>query len=366
MKVTAAVARAPHAPFSIETLDLEEPRDDEVLIRIVGVGLCHTDLIARDQFIPIPLPAVFGHEGAGVVERVGAKVSKVARGDRVVLSFASCGVCKRCDRHEPSYCQSFPNLNYAGVRSDGTSPLRKDGESVSGVFFGQSSFATCALATERNIVKVDGDAPLELLGPLGCGIQTGAGGIMRSLACEKGASLVIFGGGGVGLSAVMGARVQECGQIILVEPHAARRALALELGATHVIDSSGVDVAAAVRAIAPAGVDYAFESSGLEPVVETALACLGAHGVLGLVGVPPKPESSLTFNLASLITYGHSIKGIIEGDSDPDEFIPELIALHRAGRFPFEKLIKTFPLAAINEAVDAQHRGECVKAVLIP
>jgi aryl-alcohol dehydrogenase len=368
MDIKAAVARTPDGPFTLEAATLDAPRADEVLVRIVGVGLCHTDLIARDQFIPIPLPAVLGHEGSGVVEAVGASVTKVRPGDRVVLSFNSCGACPRCVDHLPSYCQHFPQLNYAGGRTDGSSGVSIDGRPASANFFGQSSFASHALAFERNVVRIeDPDAPLELLGPLGCGFQTGAGGIMRSLACSAGSSLAIFGGGPVGLAAVLGAVHQQCGTIILVEPIAARRALALELGATHVIDPMAAgDLTAAIRAIVPAGVDFAFETSGREAVVEAALAALGSFGLLGLVGVPPRPESALSVNLATLITYGRRIHGIIEGDSDLDGFIPELVALHRAGRFPLEKLVKTYPLERINEAIRDQARGACLKAVLIP
>ena len=367
MQITAAVARSPHAEFSVEKVDIEAPRADEVLVRITGVGLCHTDLIARDGFIPVVLPAVLGHEGAGIVEAVGSGVKKVSPGDRVVLSFASCGHCSRCDSHLPSYCREFPALNYTGRRKDGSSGVSIDGQPISANFFGQSSFATHALAFERNVVKIEDDeAPLEILGPLGCGFQTGAGGIMRSLACPAGSTLAIFGGGPVGLSAVMGAVVQGCSTIILVEPIASRRELAVELGATHVIDPGQGDVVKAIRAILPDGVDFAFETSGREAVVEAALASLASHGVLGLVGVPPKPESSLSVNLAGMITYGHRIQGIVEGDSDLDGFIPQLVALHRAGRFPIEKLTKTWPLSEINAAVEAQHRGDCVKAVLIP
>ena len=367
MDITAAVARSSHGPFTLEPAVLDAPRADEVLVRIVGVGLCHTDLIARDQFIPIPLPAVLGHEGAGVVEAVGGAVTKVKPGDRVVLSFNSCGACPRCADHLPSYCQHFPALNYAGGRADGSSGVRLGGRPASANFFGQSSFATHALAFERNVVRIDdADAPLELLGPLGCGFQTGAGGIMRSLACPAGSSLAIFGGGPVGLAAVLGGAHQRCGTIILVEPIAARRALALELGATHVIDPAAGDVTEAILAIVPAGLDFAFETSGREAVVEAALASLGSYGLLGLVGVPPRPESSLSVNLATLITYGRRVHGIIEGDSDLDGFIPELVALHRAGRFPLEKLVTTYPLARINEAIEDQARGVCLKAVLIP
>ena len=365
MIVTAAVARQPHAPCSIAQIELDAPRENEVLVRIVGVGVCHTDLIARDQFIPIKLPAVLGHEGAGVVEQVGSAVTKVRPGDRVVLSFNSCGACPRCREGQPAYCQSFPMLNYTGARPDGAPAMHEGGEPVSSNFFGQSSFASYALAYERNVIKVGADAPLAILGPLGCGVQTGAGGVMRSLAAKAGSSIAIFGGGAVGLSAVLGAVVQGCGQIIVVEPHAARRALALELGATHAIDPSGGEVPARIREIVPAGVDYAFESTGLEAVIASALQCLGSHGVLGLVGVPPRPDSEGRYNIAGLITFGHTIKGIIEGDSDPDSFIPELLALHAAGRFPFDKLVKTYPFAQINEALEAQHRGDCVKVVLL-
>ena len=365
MQIQAAVARAPHAPFTLETLTLADPAPGEVLVRLVGVGVCHTDLVARDQFIPIPLPAVLGHEGSGVVERVGEGVTKVAPGDPVVMSFNSCGHCARCDQDLPSYCLNFPALNYSGVRAGGGPALTDaQGACVSGDFFGQSSFASHALAHARNVVKVSPDAPLELLGPLGCGVQTGAGAVMRAMACPAGASLAIFGGGAVGLSAVLGAVVQGCTPIVVVEPVATRRALALELGATHAVDPAAGDVASAVRAILPAGVDFALETSGREAVVESALACLSSFGLLGLVGVPPRPESAVSVNLASLITFGHRIHGIIEGDSDLDGFIPELIALHAAGRFPFDRLIRTFAFADVNLAIAAQNAGDCVKAVL--
>lgn len=367
MDSIAAIARQPHGDFTIEQVAVEQPRPGEVLVRIAGVGLCHTDLIARDQFIPIPLPAVLGHEGAGIVEAVGAGVTKVKPGDRVVLGFASCGHCPRCGEDLPSYCRDFPALNYAGGRPDGSSGVSINGQPVSAHFFGQSSFAGLALANERNVVRIEAqDVPIELLGPLGCGFQTGAGGVMRSLACPAGSAIAIFGGGPVGLAAVMGAVIRQCATIILVEPIAARRALALSLGATHVIDPAEGSLPELIRSILPDGVEFALETSGREAVVEAALASLGSHGLLGLVGVPPRPESSLSINLAAFITYGHRIHGIIEGDSDLDGFIPELIAHYREGRFPFDRLIKTYRLDQINEAIVAQARGECVKAVLIP
>ena len=367
MKINAAIARAAHQPFSIEEADIEDPRADEVLVKIHGVGMCHTDLIARDQFIPMALPAILGHEGAGVVTAVGEQVTKVKVGDRVVLSFASCGRCTRCAENLPSYCTSFPALNYSGRRPDGSSGLSIGGVPISSSFFGQSSFASHALTHERNLVKVDdSNVPLQILGPLGCGFQTGAGAVMRSLACEPGSSICVFGGGPVGLAAIMGAAIRGCATIILVEPIAARRAMAKSLGATHLIDSASGEVGEAIREIVPAGVDYALDSSGREEVIMTALGALGSHGLLGLVGVPPRPESAISVNLASLITFGHRIHGIIEGDSDLDRFIPELLDHFKAGRFPFDTLVKTYPIDQINEAIAAQLRGDCIKAVLIP
>jgi aryl-alcohol dehydrogenase len=242
-----------------------------------------------------------------------------------------------------------------------------NGSSVSSNFFGQSSFASHALTYERNLVKIgDANLPLEILGPLGCGLQTGAGAVMRSFACAAGSSICIFGGGPVGLAAVMGAAIQGCATIILVEPIASRRAMAKSLGATHALDSASQNLAEAIRTIVPNGVEFALDSSGREDVIMTALGSLCSHGLLGLVGVPPRPESAISVNLAALITFGHRIHGIIEGDSDLDRFIPELIGHFKAGRFPFDKLVKSYPIEQINEAIAAQHRGDCIKAVLIP
>ena len=368
MQTVAAVAREPKGDFSIESVEVEMPRAGEVLVRIAGVGLCHTDLIFRDQFAPYPLPAVLGHEGSGTIEALGEGVEGLAVGDRVVLGFSSCGHCARCDEGLPSYCRDFPPLNYAGLRlDDGSTAYRAGGEAVSSHFFGQSSFAGLAIVRARNVVKVeDGEAPLAILGPLGCGFQTGAGGVMRSMACPAGSSIAIIGGGPVGLAAVMGARIQGCTTIILVEPVAARRALGEQLGATHSLDPASGSVTEALRTILPDGFDFAFDTSGRIDAIEAALGALAPRGMLGLVGVPARAEDALTINIAGMITFGQRVIGIMEGDSDPQTFIPELIAHHRAGRFPFDRLVRTYPLAEINEAIAAQARGDCVKVVLIP
>jgi aryl-alcohol dehydrogenase len=363
MKITAAVARQNEADFSIETVELDDPREDETLVKIAAVGLCHTDIVAKTGAIG-GLPAVLGHEGSGIVEKVGAKVTKVKAGDRVAISFRSCGACPRCQSGDPAYCLSMPMLNYIGMRPDGSSALKKDDEVLKSNFFGQSSFATYCLTYERNVVKVPADVPLELVGPLGCGVQTGAGGIMRSLACKKDSSLLILGGGAVGLSAVMGAVVQGCGTIIVLEPHAARRKMAMEFGATHTLDPAGAkDLAAAVRAIASYGVDYAFDTTGIPALQQATMACLAPHAVFGIVGISP-PGTPVPGDMGTVMTFGHTVKGIIEGDSEPDVFIPEMMNLYKQGRFPFDKMIRTYPFKDINRAIADQHHGDCVKVVL--
>jgi aryl-alcohol dehydrogenase len=251
------------------------------------------------------------------------------------------------------------------MRPDGTKAIHQGAVDVSSNFFGQSSFATYALTYERNVLKLPNDIPFELAAPLGCGVQTGAGGIIKALAAKPGSSVLITGGGAVGLSAVMGAVIQGCAKIIVVEPMASRRDLALSLGATDVIDPlASKDLAASVRAILPNGVDYAFDTTGRGDTLNASVAALAPKGVLGIVGIPA-PGTAMPGDLGSLLTLGQTVRGIIEGDSDPDVFIPELIAYWRAGKLPLERLVKTFEFDQINAAIAAQHHGDCVKVVLL-
>jgi len=365
MHITAAVTRSAEQRFCVEEIEIDAPRGDEVRVKITGVGLCHSDLLAAEQVLPVAFPIVLGHEGAGIVESVGPEVTNLKPGDRVVMTFNFCGKCVHCRNGEPAYCTHFLPLNYTPTRQDGTATLCSCGVDINGSFFGQSSFASYALGNARNVVKVPEGAPLEFLGPLGCGIQTGAGAVMRSLAAEAGSSVVIFGGGSVGLSAVMGAVVQGCETIILIEPMAGRRELGLSLGATHAFDPRGADVPALVREVLPAGVNYAVDTSGAVPAIQAALLCLGARGVLGLIGVPSDANAAFSVSILGALSNAITIKSVIEGDSNPETYIPELVALYKAGRFPIDRLIKTYPFAEINQAVEDQKNGLCVKAVLV-
>jgi aryl-alcohol dehydrogenase len=365
MDITAAVVHELGADFQLETVTLGEPQAGEVLVKIAAVGLCHTDLAAQHGHLPFPLPGVFGHEGAGTVEAVGEGVTKVKAGDKVALSFNSCGDCASCQKGEVSYCMEFMAFNFGGARPDGTSALSIDGKGLGSNFFGQSSFGSHAIAHERNVVKIDQDADLAMVAPLGCGVQTGAGAIMNTFDCQPGTSVLVLGGGSVGLSAVLAAVVREQAAIIVVEPVADRRTLALSLGATHVIDPADGPVSEQVRGILPGGVNYVVDATGIVPVIQEGIASLAHRGRLGIIGVPADPTAAIPVPIMPLQVLGATVTGIVEGDSNPDTFIPELIALHKAGRFPFDKLITTMPFAQINEAVAAQAKGEAVKVVLV-
>ncbi len=363
MRINAAVVREEGQPFSVEELELEEPRADEVLVRVVAAGVCHTDLIVRDQWYPVPLPAVLGHEGAGVVERVGENVTKVEAGDHVALTFNSCGQCPNCLRGKSAYCLNFFELNFGGARPDGSTGVSENGEAVHANFFGQSSFASYALASERSVVKVPEDAPLELLGPLGCGVQTGAGGVLNVLHPEAGTSIAVFGTGAVGMSAIMAAVVAGCTTIVGVDVKPNRLELARELGATHVINGAEADAVEEIGNITGGGADYSLETTGVPEVARQTVDALAPVGVCGLIGAPPLgTEFSLDVN--GVLIPGKTVRGIVEGDSVPDVFIPRLIELHAQGRFPFDRLIGFYDLDGINQAAEDSEEGGVLKPVL--
>jgi aryl-alcohol dehydrogenase len=364
MQITAAVARAPNAPFSLESLDLAEPREDEILVRVVAAGVCHTDIAMRDGVYPVPLPIVLGHEGAGVVERVGRAITKVAVGDHVAMSYHSCGQCACCREHAPNYCEQAFALNFSGARPDGSSALSQDGRSVHGHFFGQSSFATHALCHERNVVKVRKDMPLELLGPLGCGLMTGAGSVINNMKIAPGRSLAVFGVGAVGMAAVMAARLVGAGRIIAVDLTPSRLDLAKELGASDAIDATRGSVVETILSLSQGGVDFAFDTTGAPVVLRQAVESLARRGTCVTVGAS-KPGVEVSLDMAQLMTGGRQLRGVIEGDAVPDVFIPQLIEFHRQGRFPFDRLIRFYPFDQINAAVADSLSGRTIKPVLL-
>jgi len=365
MQITAAVAREHGAPLTIERLELDDVQPNEVRVRIVSVGVCHTDAIVRDGIYPTPLPAVLGHEGAGVVEEVGSAVRSVVAGDHVVLGAAYCGYCRRCRAGEPAYCEHLFAEDFGGRRRDGSSALKSKGEVVSSHFFGQSSFATYADVVEESVIKVDRDVPLEHLGPLGCGLNTGAGTVLNELKPPAGSSLVVFGTGAVGCAAIMAAKVAGCTTVIAIDIVDSRLELAKELGATHVINSRTEDVASVLREITDGdGVDFAVDTTARPELLRMAADGLGVRGTLALVGAA-RPGSEVTFEYGSSLVKGWTFKTVVQGSSVPQVFIPRLIELWRQGRFPFEKLIREYSLEEINDGFEASRDGSVIKPVVV-
>jgi aryl-alcohol dehydrogenase len=362
--IEVALLPTPGAPFEVRRATLDAPREDEILVRIRAAGICHTDLVMGGGRGGLSFPVVLGHEGAGVVEAVGARVTKVAPGDHVVMTINSCGECPSCRANLPPYCYRRGPLNGAGRRPDGSPTIFIDEAAVGGSFFGQSSFASFAISYERNTVKIPREFPFHLAAPLGCGVQTGAGAVLRSLDCRPGSSVIVAGGGAVGLSAVLAARARGCRQVLVVEPLEHRRGLAARLGATACF-APGPGLSDAVRTLCPDGVDYAIDTSGLPRVLEDLLGLLAPRGALGVIGLSPEDRDRIAVPITPIRGQGLTIRGIVEGDSDPDVFIPELIALHRQGELAFDAMVKTYAFKDINQAVSDHLQGGCVKPVLL-
>lgn len=360
----AAVIREAGGEFRLENVTLGSLRPTEVLVRVVATGVCHTDMVVRNQDYSAPLPMILGHEGAGVVEAIGDDVTTIKVGDHVVMTYMSCGLCDTCESGHPAHCEHMGPLNFGGGRMDGSSAVTDaHGCKVHDHFFGQSAFAEYTVASERNVVSVPKDMPLELVGPLGCGIQTGAGSVLNALKVHAGASFVAFGTGAVGLSAIMAAKVAGATTIIAADVNPLRLELARELGATHTINSRDEDPVARVREITGKGADFSLECSGRPQVLRQAIDCLGIFGVCGIVGAT-KEGTEVAFNVNDVMIPGRRIMGIVQGDVVAKTFIPVLINLYLQGRFPFDRLIRFYEFEDINQAVEDSERGVTIKPVL--
>ena len=361
MKIEAAIATDPDSPLSIVTLDLEPPRPDEVLVRMVATGICHTDIAVKEQAVTLPLPMVLGHEGAGIVEAVGSGVSHLKVGDHVVLSGDSCGVCRQCHAGKPSYCAEFVERNLTGCRVDGSAPASRQKELINSRFVGQSSFATHSITTGRSAIRVNSAYPLELMGPLGCGLTTGVGTVVNALRPPAGSTVAIFGAGTVGLAAVMGAVLSGCACIIVVDPLESRRSIALELGATHVRAPDDA-LAEEIVAFTHGGADFSVECSGNPNAVEAAIKCLTRPGWCAQVGATP----ARTIHPLDMdhLGFGRGIRGVVMGDANPQSFVPYLSDLHAQGKLPYDRLVQFYDFADINQAFEDSKSGAAIKPVL--
>lgn len=351
----------PGAVPQLTDVQIRPPVGDEVLVRIAAVGICHTDVSVSARFPAARLPMTFGHEGTGTVVEAGPDAT-AAMGQQVVLTFASCGECANCSEGAPAYCDHSTGLNMRGDRGDETSALRLHGTPVAGGFFGQSSFATHAISRPANTVVLPEPMPPELAAPLGCSVQTGVGTVLNALALAAADVLAVFGAGAVGLSAVMGGRIAGCRAIVAVDPVPQRRALAMRLGATAVIDPVDGDVAAHLIEVTGGGATAAIDTTALPDVIATALTCLRARGTLALVGLG---ALSAALPVGLIMGRGLRVRGVVEGDSDPHVFIPQLAQMWRRGDLPLEELVTTFSFDDFGDAWHSATTGGAVKPVLV-
>ena len=361
MKALAAVARRPGLPFSLEQVELDELRLDEILIRMVAAGICHTDISAANQRLPVQYPIILGHEGAGIVEQTGEQVKTVAKGDKVLLLPDYCGHCDRCTQGQTTYCENFMQVAFSGER-EGDPRARLGDQAVRAAFFGQSSFSTYALVTERNILKVDPAAPLHLYAALTCGIQTGAGAVLNVLRPQVGSSITVFGVGAVGLAAIMAAVNAGASTIIAVDRVDSRLEMAKELGATATLNTEkSADVVGEIRRLTGSGSDFTLDTTGSPSLIRSAVESLAIRGTCALL---TGTGLEVTFPIASILVGGRTIRGIIGGDSSAGLTVKKLIQLYEQGRFPFDRLVQHFPFESINEAIEEMLSGRVIKPVL--
>jgi aryl-alcohol dehydrogenase len=366
MRTTVAVVNGPGEDFVFEEVEVDGPRADEVLVRIVATGLCHTDISLRDTLPAEMFPRVFGHEGAGVVEEVGAGVTDIAVGDHVVLSLASCRACAKCDAGLAGYCEQTLMLNYMGFRMDGSTSYSREAGPVYGHFFGQSSFSQHAVALATSVVVVDPELDLTTFAPYGCGFMAGSGSVLNVLDPGPDDSVVVYGVGAVGLAAVAAAKARGVRTIVAVDLLASRLEAAATYGAVGVDPGAldGVTVADRVKELTGGGATYGVETTAVPSVIKEAAQSLGVQGTLVVLGLDmSRPEFPV--DAIDLLQNGKIVRGSVEGDSDPLEMVPRMIRMNAEGAFAMEDLVTTYPFTEINTAIADVVSGKVIKPVLV-
>nr|WP_303652795.1 alcohol dehydrogenase catalytic domain-containing protein [Paludisphaera mucosa] len=348
--------------IKLEKVELEDPREDEVLIRVTSCGVCGTDKGCIHGLEPFPIPGVLGHEGAGVVEAIGSRVSLVKTGDRVMIGVPFCGHCLTCRRGEPRYCQNYMALTSSGYRMDGSSPMSRDGETLAGRFFQQSSWVPNTLALERQLARAHDGLDLDLTGQYGCSISTGAGTNFNELKPYPRSSIAGFGAGNVGLGAVMAARMTGATTIIAVDEVAERLALAGELGATHTLQH-GPGTVEEPKALIRDNVDFSMEATDGSNLVSEAIEALGVRGTCARMG-GAKLTETVQYKFADVPLKGKRIVGAMGGGGQSPMFLEDLMRLQLEGRFPLEKPVKFHDFADVNQAIDDSDAHKIIKPIL--
>ncbi len=374
MKVKAAVLRAsgllkPYAqsrPLAIETVELAAPRRGELLVRILAAGLCHSDLSVIDGSRPRPLPMVLGHEAAGEIVQLGEDVEGLATGDHVVFSFVPiCGHCEPCATGRPALCEPGAAANGAGALLGGGQRWTGERGEPLRHHLGVSAFAEYVVASARSVVKIDRELPPEIAALFGCAVLTGVGAVVNTTKVAPGESIAIFGLGGVGLSAMLGARCSGAYPILAVDTNPERLALALTLGAHHALDARSPGLVETVRDLTRGGVQHAIESVGNEAVLAQAYAATRRGGTTVSVGLPA-PDKRLSIPAVSLVAEERTLRGSYMGSAVPSRDLPRFIALYRAGLLPVEHLLThRLRLGELNEGFDRLALGEAVRQVVV-
>lgn len=359
MDTLAAISFSPDH-LELMLCQIDEPAENEVLIKVEACGICHTDLIAMSGNLGTSMPAVFGHEGVGIIEKVGKNVVDFFPGERVLASFGACGHCPTCQHHQPAYCQRASLLNLKGVREEGPTPLHYQQTPITSHFFAQSSFASHAIVRTTNLVKLDSEVSAACMAPLACGLLTGASSVVNVLKATPEHSLVVAGCGSVGMAAIMSASIIGCENIIAIDKNAKRVELALSLGATRgftELDDLKQDKTLFGR------IDRGLDTTANAAVIKHLFSALGPMGKLALAGLSASKET-LAIHPNEFLFGGKSLIGTVEGNADPKDFVPRMINWYKAGQFPIEKLIKTYPFTHIHDALEAMKRGDVIKPVL--
>ncbi|KAF2671834.1 NAD(P)-binding protein [Microthyrium microscopicum] len=368
MRTQALVVEKAGSPFVLQEILLDEVRNDEVLVEMKYSGLCHTDIVAQHGLMPVGgFPAVLGHEGAGVIRMVGKSVKNksLEKGKLVLLSFNSCQKCSSCVSGLPGNCPSSTEINFAGTRkSDGSHPAKLlDGTGARGQFFGQSSFSKLAVVHENSVVPCDvSEESLAMMAPLGCGYQTGAGTVLNVLKPTPTTRLAVFGMGAVGCAALLAAKSLGVTHIIAVDILPGKLEFARSLGATETINTGDVDdICAAFAAIG--GVEHIIETTGISKLIAQGIKALSHAGKMALVGVP-RPDMPIDIDPLNFLMSTKTLVGVIEGQCNPPETLPQLIQLYQQGHFPIDKLGKVYDVQNIEQALEDLKAGTVIKPIL--
>lgn len=372
MKTRAAVLRnmgapmpfAESRPLRIEDVELDPPGRDEVLVKIAAAGLCHSDLSVINGNRPRPMPIAIGHEAAGIVAQVGAGVTDLAPGDHVVMVFMpSCGHCQPCSQGRPALCEPGATANGKGELLSGAIRLHQNGAPLHH-HLGCSAFADYAVVSRRSLVQIDKDIPLPVAALFGCAVLTGVGAVVNTARVQAGESVAVVGLGGVGLAAVLGARAAGAARIIAVDLAPEKLALAMELGATGIVDGRAPDAIDQVKALTGGGADFVFEFAGSARALENAYRMTRRGGTTVTAGLPV-PDAVLPVNIVSLVAEERTVKGCYIGTCVPVRDVPRYVELYKAGRLPVDRLMSgRIPLEDINAGFDRLHDGSVVRLVV--